>query len=129
MVNKFLKEIGYAPLYETLSDTDERWPQWKHQIENHGFADFELWNLDLAMVANLYERLVRFQEASTVDNGAKTVKWHGKDYTVEKIIKKICKRCRYVLLNAFSPSEEVAAKADRYYREIWEMWSKVRLWY
>lgn len=60
MSRKYLKNLSYIPVEEELGKDDPRWKTWKKQIKNNGFADYEVWNLDIKMVELLYERLQRF---------------------------------------------------------------------
>lgn len=49
MSRKYLKNLSYIPVEEELGKDDPRWKKWKKQIKKNGFADYEVWNLDMTM--------------------------------------------------------------------------------
>lgn len=127
MPRKYLENLSYTPVKEELSKDDPRWKDWGKQVEKNGFADYEVWNLDMTMVEHLYERLQRFMEISHVDIEATEVVWKGKTYSGVDYYNKILRKAKYVLENAYDLDK--AKKVDKKYRQVWEMFARVRPWY
>ena len=127
MTRKYLKNLSYIPVEEELGKDDPRWKTWKKQIKNNGFADYEVWNLDIKMVELLYERLQRFMEISLADAEATEVEWRGKTYSGTDYYNKILRKAKYVLENAYDPDK--AKKVDKKYQQIWQMFALVRPWW
>ena len=129
MARKYLHNIEYYPLEETNEKEDPRRKEWKKQIKKHGFADYELWNLDITMIELLYERIQRFIEVSDVDMEISTIWWNSQDYTTSDFLRMIAKKAEYVLKNAYEPNPKKAKKVNKKYQEIWQMWSMIRPWW
>lgn len=45
-----------------LEETDERWSEYKKQLDDRGFSDSELWNLDYTIACFILPRLKAFKE-------------------------------------------------------------------
>lgn len=127
MTRKYLKNLSYVPIEQELSRNDPRWKKWKKQVKKNGFADYEVWNLDMTMVELLYERLQRFTEVSLADAETTEVEWQGKTYSGTDYYNKILRKARYILENAYDPDK--AKEVDKKYQQIWEMFALVRPWW
>lgn len=127
MSRKYLKNLSYIPVEEELGKDGPHWKKWKKQIKKNGFADYEVWNLDIKMVELLYERLQRFMEISLADAEATEVEWRGRRYSGADYYNKILRKAKYVLENAYDPDK--AKKVDKKYRQIWQMFALVRPWW
>ena len=45
-----------------LEETDDRWPEYRKQLEERGFADSENWNLDFTIACFILPRLKAFKK-------------------------------------------------------------------
>lgn len=93
------------------------------QIRKQGFHDSETWNLDMTMVALLYERLVRYKEVSVVDTDSATYDIKGKTVTVTQAIDSILEDARTILNEETYFDVEGVEDNREVMRRIWETWA------
>lgn len=114
---KYLRELYKDDKSEYLYD-DRRYGQ-DGEIEEYGFSMLETWNLDMAMVEVLYERLKRYLTQDMVNLEFHTQwgdeRFNGKNQL--ELINILIDKCeKYLLMDSFNEENYPLMK------EIWELW-------
>lgn len=74
----------------------------KFFLQRHirGFDDSETWNLDKAMIKNLYDRVKKYQELTNVDTDATFINIKGKEESLTYWLNIIVSNCEEILIES-----------------------------
>lgn len=93
MARKYINDVGIPDIMIDLKPDDKRFDQWKSEVEEYGFANYETWCMDYFFYGWLYERLKHFLKVACIDLTFHKFEFEGKEYTQKEMIDKMLHGC------------------------------------
>lgn len=125
MARKYLNDVGLPDyLIAGWLQEDPRWPEWKKEIDEYGFASFETWCLDFQFYGWLYERLKMYLEVNCVDLTFHKFEYDGEEYTQEELINKMIYGCELVFSQEIN-HKRLTEEEDKAVEDVRWIWATV----
>lgn len=109
-VRPIISEENYKDKLKAAQEYSQRYMKFFVQRHTKGFDDSETWNLDKAMIKNLYDRVKKYQELTIVNTDVDIIAVNGKEESLTYWLNIIVSNCEEILIE--SPYEKKLEKLD-----------------
>lgn len=109
-VRPIISEENYKDKLKAAQEYSQRYMKFFVQRHSRGFDDSETWNLDKAMIKNLYDRVKKYQELTIVNTDVDIITVNGKEESLTYWLNIIVSNCEEILIE--SPYEKKLEKLD-----------------
>lgn len=100
----------------------ERAAKWKEERKKYGFDNRDTWNVDVTMVALLYERLRMYVDTAPVDLTLHKFQWDEEEINQEEFLSRLIQLCEDFL------KDDDVDYDHNYVSNIWHKWAIVSLY-
>ena len=109
-VRPIISEENYKDKLKAAQEYSQRYMKFFVQRHTKGFDDSETWNLDKAMIKNLYDRVKKYQELTIVNTDVDIIAVNGQEESLTYWLNIIVSNCEEILIE--SPYEKKLEKLD-----------------
>ena len=95
-----ISEEDYKDKLKAVHEYSQRYMKFFVQRHTRGFDDSETWNLDKAMIKNLYDRVKKYQELTIVDTDFHIITVNGKEESLTYWLNIIVSNCEEILIES-----------------------------